>query len=169
VLFEATHPSGIIVKIVGIAKGDHGRSCEEHDVCGTVVKEDTLLGLRKEQILVDGQEETAIACYWVTDGIDRCRVGFLKRHMVKRALRFNGALVQVSKVFSADPHVSDTAEREMHHQNHGCALGTVVLAMYDIKENCIATESLAEIGRKKKMQEDAGYPLNKKYGHPIPK
>ena len=32
-LFEATHPSGIVVKIVGIAKGDHGRLCEEHDVC----------------------------------------------------------------------------------------------------------------------------------------
>ena len=144
-LFEATHPSGIVVKIVGIAKGDHGRLCEEHDVCGTVVKADTLLRLRKEQILVDGQEETAIACYWVTDGIDHCRIGFLKRR------------------------VSDTAEEKMHHQNHGCALGTIVSALYDIKKNCIATESLAEIGRKRKAQEDAGYPLNKKYGLPIPK
>ncbi len=125
---EATHPSGITVEILGIERGDRGRSCEEHDVCGTVVEEDTLLRLRKEQILVDGQEETAIACYWVTDGIDRCRVGFLKRHMVKHAGRFNGALVQVTKVFSADPRVSDTAERRMHHQNYGCALGTVVSA-----------------------------------------
>ena len=73
---EATHPTGITVEIVGIEKGDLGRSCEEHDVCGTVVEEDTLLRLRKEQILVDGQEETALACYWVTDGIERCRVGF---------------------------------------------------------------------------------------------
>ena len=73
---EATHPSGITVEIVGIERGDRGRSCEEHDVCGTVVEEDTLLHLRKEQILVDGQEASAIACYWVTDGIDRCRVGF---------------------------------------------------------------------------------------------
>jgi hypothetical protein len=55
----------------------------------------------------------------VTDGIDRCRVGFLKRHMVKHAGQFDGALVQVMKVFSADPRVSDTAERKMHHQNHG--------------------------------------------------
>jgi hypothetical protein len=31
---EATHPPGIIVKIVGIEKGDRGRSYEEHDVCG---------------------------------------------------------------------------------------------------------------------------------------
>ncbi len=104
--------------------------------------------------------------YWVTDGIDRCGVGFLKRHMVKHAGRFDGALVQVTKVFSADPRVSDTAEQKMHHQNHGCALGTVVLAMNEIKKNC---ESLVEYGRKRKVQEDAGYPLNKKYGLPIPK
>ncbi len=144
---EATHPLGIVVKIVGIEKGDRGCSCKEHDVCGTVVEEDTLLCLRKEQILVDGQEETAIACYWVTDEIDHCRIGFLKRHVVKHALHFNGALVQVTKVFSADPRVSDTAKRKMHYQNYGCALGTVVSAMYEIKKNCIATESLAEMGK----------------------
>jgi hypothetical protein len=54
----------------------------------------------------------------------------------------------------------------MHHQNHGCALGTVVSAMNEIKKN---RESLAEYGRKRKVQEDVGYPLNKKYGLPIPK
>ncbi len=86
--------------------------------------------------------------------------------MVKHAGRFDGALVQVTKVFSADPRVSDTAERKMHHQNHGCALGTVVSAVHDIKTN---RESQAEYGRKRKAQEDAGYPLNQKYGLPIPK
>ena len=49
---EATHPPGIIVKIVGIEKGNHGRSSEEHNVCGEMVEEDTLLHLRREQILV---------------------------------------------------------------------------------------------------------------------
>ena len=34
---DPTHPSGITVKIVGIERGDRGRLCEEHDVCGTVV------------------------------------------------------------------------------------------------------------------------------------
>ena len=73
---EATHPLGIVVKIVGIEKSNRGHSCEEHDVCGEVVEEDTLLRLRREQILVDGKEETVIACYWVTNGFDHCRVGF---------------------------------------------------------------------------------------------
>ncbi len=96
---EATHPLGITVKIVGIERGNRGRLCKQHDVCGTVVEEDTLPHLRKEQILVDGQEETAISCYWVTNGIDCCQVGFLKRHMVKHVGRFDGALVQVTKRF----------------------------------------------------------------------
>ena len=139
---KATHPPGIVVKIVGIEKGDRGRSCEEHDVCGEVVEEDTLLRLRREQILVDGKEETVIACYWMTNGVDRCCVGFLKRHMVKHAWRFDGALVQVTKVFSADPHCCDSAERKMYHHNHGCALGTIVSKICK--------------DRKRKAQEDGG-------------
>ena len=122
---DPTHPSGVVVEIVGLERGDCGRSCEQ-DVCGSVVEEDTLLRLRKEQIVVDGVEETAVTSYWVTDGIDRCRVGFLKRHMVKHARRFDGALVQVTRVFSDDPRICSTAERKKKYGNHGCALGAVV-------------------------------------------
>ena len=75
---EKAHPPGIVVEIVGTLMGDRGRSCEEHSVCGSVLEEDMVVRLRKVQILVDGMEETAIACYWVTDGIDRCRVGRCK-------------------------------------------------------------------------------------------
>ena len=78
----ATHPPGIVVEIVGTLMGDRGRSCEEHTVCGSVLEEKMVVRLRKVQVLVDGHEETAIAWYWVTDGIDRCRVGFLMHHMV---------------------------------------------------------------------------------------
>ena len=42
-----------------------------------------------------GAEETAVAAYWVTDGIDRCRVGFLPRHLIRRAQFYDGKLVQV--------------------------------------------------------------------------
>ncbi len=121
-----THPMGIIVEVVGIRMGDRGRSCEEHSVCGEVVEEDTLLRLRRVQIEVDGHEETVIACIWVTDGIDRCRVGFLKRHILKHAWPFDGALAQVTEVFSADPRRCDSAERRMHHHNHGFALATIL-------------------------------------------
>ncbi len=111
-------------------------------MCGEVVEEDTLLCLRREQILVDGKEETSIACYWVTDGIDRCRVVFFKCHMVKHAWRFDGALVHVTKVFSADPNCYDLVKRKMYHHNHGCKLGTIVSKICEV--------------RKRKVQEDRG-------------
>ena len=48
-----------------------------------LVKEDVVLRLRKVQVVVDGKEEAAIAAYHVTYGIGECRVGFLKRHLIK--------------------------------------------------------------------------------------
>ncbi len=62
-----THPSSVVVEIVGTERGDQGRSCEENHInCGEVLGEDVVVHLRKVQILVEGKEE-----------IDRCRVGFL--------------------------------------------------------------------------------------------
>jgi hypothetical protein len=115
------HPTGVVVEIVGTEVGDRGRSCEEHpNNCGKVLAEDMVVRLRKVQIQVEGREEMAIAAYWVTDGIDRCRVEFLLRHMVKQAGCYNGALAQVTHVFNADPACCDTAEHRAFHKNQGC-------------------------------------------------
>ncbi len=90
------HPPGIIVEIVGTEAGNWGCTCKEHTVnCGKVLEEDVVVHLWKVQIMVDKREEMAIAAIWVTEGIDCCRVGFLKHHMVCHAARFNGALAQV--------------------------------------------------------------------------
>ena len=152
---DPTHPSGVVVEIVGLERGDCGRSCEEHDVCGSVVEEDTLLRLRKEQIVVDGVEETAVACYWVTDGIDRCRVGFLKRHMVKHARRFDGALVQVTRVLSDNPHLSNKAERKKY-SNHGCALAAVVSSLSEKEDKGKTKEGKVAGGQGKARGRKAG-------------
>ncbi len=122
-----THPSGVVVEIVGTEQGDRGRSCEEHPInCGEVLAEDVVVRLRKVQILVEGKEETAIAAVWVNDGIDRCRVGFLPRHMVRHAARYDGAVAQVTRVFSGDQEKSDTAERRAFYKNHGCCLAAII-------------------------------------------
>jgi len=75
------HPPGIVVEIVGTETGDQGHSCEEHPVnCGEVLEPDVVVRLLKVQLMVEEREETVIAVVWVTDGIDRCRAGFLKLH-----------------------------------------------------------------------------------------
>ncbi len=118
------HPPGIFVEIVGTDAGDRGCTCEEHPVnCGIVLEEDVVVCLRKVQVVIDGREETAIAAIWVTDGIDHCRVGFLKRHMVSHAVRYDGALAQVTRVLSGS---CDSAERCMDHHNRGCCLATII-------------------------------------------
>jgi hypothetical protein len=121
------HPSSIVVEIVGKERGDQGHTCEEHNInCGEVMAEDVAVRLRKVQILVEGKEEMAIAVVWINDGIDHCHVGFLPCHMVKHAAKYNGAVAQVTRVFSGNPEACDSAERRQFHKNHGCCLTAII-------------------------------------------
>ena len=121
------HPPDIIVKIVGTEANDHGRSCKEHPInCGEVLELDVVVRLRKVQLMVEGREETAIAAIWVTDGMNRCRVGFLPCHMVKHAACYDGLLAKVTRVLSTDPTCCNLAEQRMHHHNRGCCLATII-------------------------------------------
>ena len=74
----STESEGVLVDVVGIKASNRGRSCEEHTCCGSALELDSVVRFRRVQIINDaGKEEGALAVYWVTDAIDRCRVGFL--------------------------------------------------------------------------------------------
>jgi hypothetical protein len=113
------HPTSVVVEIVATEVGDRGCSYEEYSKCGEVMAEDVVVHLWKVQIQVEGWEETAIAAYWVMDGINCCHVGFLQRHMVRQVAHYHGALAQVTRVFSNDPTCCNTAERRAFHKNKG--------------------------------------------------
>ena len=51
------HPSGVRLDIVGLQADNRGRSCEAHHCCGKNVKLDTVLRLRKVQI-VNGENSS---------------------------------------------------------------------------------------------------------------
>ena len=124
------HPSGNLVDIIGINTSDKGRSCGEHARCGSVLRVDTLVWIRLVQIWCNGQEETALAVYWVMDGIDRCQVGFLACHLLKHKAAYNGKLAQIDE-FVAD---SDSpADRAKSHWCYG--LCRAVLVEADVEEN----------------------------------
>ena len=110
------HPSGIVVDVYGLKEGSRGRSCECHDVCGSVVEIDTCLRFLAVQIMANNKEETAIAAYWVTDGVDRCRVGFLPRYCVKHKADFDGKLAQVTKLLW---NSSNKETKSKSHRNCG--------------------------------------------------
>ena len=120
------HPTGVVVEIVGTIMSDRGRSCEHHACCGDVLVEDVVVRLRKVQITTDGKEETAIAAIWVTNSCDRCRVGFLPRHMVAHAAVYDGALAQVTAVLSGDREKWNTKERNKYHKMRGCCRPTII-------------------------------------------
>ncbi len=98
-------------------------------MCGSVLEGDMVVRLRKVQVLVEGREETAIASYWVTYGIDRCQVGFLMRHMVVHAQCYDGALAQVTKVFSADDFECNREERHLFYLKKGCCQATIISSL----------------------------------------
>ena len=126
----STHPAGVTVDVVGISSHDQGRSCECHRMCGEVVKEDVVVRFRKVQVVVKGRgEETAIAVYWVTEGIDRCRVGFLPKHLVMHAGRYDGVLAQVIGVYPAATDHESKYVREKAHKNKGFAEVAIISEM----------------------------------------
>jgi hypothetical protein len=102
------HPDGIILDIFGTNRRDCGRSCKEHGCCSEILTEDVVVRLRHEQILVPNKlgrkgsmrEETAITVNWVTDGVDRCRVGFLPKLYVATGSVYDGVLCQIVYVGS---------------------------------------------------------------------
>jgi hypothetical protein len=78
---------------------------------------------RAEQINVNGKEETALAVYWVTDGIDRCKVGYLPRHLVKHKHDYDGKIAQIVEFLEGSDSPSDRAKS---HRNVGVAIGALL-------------------------------------------
>ena len=100
----------LVIDIAGIASGDRGCKCREHnECCGEVLDVDIVVCLCREEILVlddflgegNMRKETAITVNWVTNGFERCHVGFLPPSYVcvLDAARYDGALCQVIEVF----------------------------------------------------------------------
>ncbi len=120
-----TEMIGRVVDIVGIAIGDRGRSCEEHVAYCVFFGSRCAPSPGEGGDLVEGRIETVVSPYWVTDSIERCRVGFLPRFIeAKHAERVNGVLAQVMEVF--DDHHSSQAIREKVHRNFGFCYATIL-------------------------------------------
>jgi hypothetical protein len=117
------HPANQpLIDIVGTHASSSGRSCEEHKCCGKcVIALDVVLRLRSVQVNIDGVERPAVAAYWVTDGIDRCRVGFIKAELTETQSsreEYDGRLVQVVAICRKNSESSE--DRAAARRYFGC-------------------------------------------------
>ena len=60
----------------------------------------------------------------MSDGVDQCLVGYLHHHQVEHLNKLEGALCQVTEVYS-DNSDSPT-KRHKHKKNFGCAIAAIV-------------------------------------------
>ena len=118
------HPWGQTVEIFGINSPTNGHTCEEHPICGHVLQEDVVVRFRKVQVVIKEKEESAIAAFWVSDGIDRCHVGYLPQHHVKHWKRLEGCLGQIIKVYGED--ADSPTKRQKHHCNSRVAVAALI-------------------------------------------
>ena len=73
-------------------------------------------------------ESTAIAVYNISGSMDCCRVGFLRRHLLKYKDEYDGRLAQVRDIFSED--TESPSDRAKHYQNKGCCRATLIEVKY---------------------------------------
>ncbi len=120
------HPSGIIVEILGTKAASNGRSCEEHEVCGASLFIDGVVRIQSVQIINEhGQEETALAVYSISDGIDHCHVGFLSRALVKHKKEYDGKIAQVVEFLDKSESPQD---RKKSHRCMGIIKAIIIEA-----------------------------------------
>ena len=141
-----------LIEIVGIEASGRGRSCEAHKVCGSALQLDTTVRFRTIQILNgkfflvpfvvtifshfspsfffffsllpdEGEEEMAIGVYWVTDGIDRCLVGFLSKHCVKHEHKYDGHVAQVVEFLR---HSESPSQQQRSHRKQGVCMAALL-------------------------------------------
>ena len=145
----AQHPWGRTIEIFGIESLTNGCSCEEHVICGSVLQEDVVVRLRKVQVVIEEKEETAIAAFWVSDGVDRCRVGYLPKFHVKHWKLLEGAHAQIIEVYHED---SDSpTKRQKHHRNSGCAVAALISPPIT---SAILPSPMKSLSKKRKIQQE---------------
>lgn len=129
------HPPGFVITIVGTEMNNNGRSCEEHHTCGEVLCLDSVVRLRLEKFLQDGREKDALAVYWVTDGVDRCRVGFIPRYALREKHKYDGVLAQITTLYNK---CEDKMAKAFSKRNYGACKATII----DSSDNAIMNNPL---------------------------
>jgi hypothetical protein len=125
---------GSDVEVVGTGESQRGRSCGEHNVCGTaLVRVGSYVCFGKARFAWrDGKEENVVEVFHVKEGRKTCKVGYLAKHLAFRADRYDGLCARITEVYSGDRTVCENAAKQLKfHRNIGCCVA-VIIGMKDM-------------------------------------
>ena len=113
-----SHTTGIVVDIIGIEDTSQGGICDDgKTACGSLLVADLLVWFCEVQVVINGVEETGLAVYLISEGIDRCQVGFLRRFLVKHKKKYDGRLAQITDILGSESE--SPSDRQKYHCNNG--------------------------------------------------
>jgi len=114
---------GIKLDVVGLDATNNGRSCRNHECCGQVVRSGDIIVFRGCEVIVNNIKERGIAAHLMKDGYQSCRVGFLKRHMIRKEGQLEGVRARVVQVLSPDAKkTTNKSDRAKYHHNKGACV-----------------------------------------------
>ena len=145
-----SHPTSIVVDIIGTEETSQGRTCDDgKTACGSLLVTDSLVQFHQVQVLVDGVEETALAVYLVSKGIDRYWVGFLRRFLVKHKKKYDSYLAQITDILGSESE--SPSDRHKYHCNKGYC-HAVLLETAPFSQHSSSGEDEDEKAPQKKQQ-----------------
>ena len=100
-------------------------------------------------MLIDDVEETALAVYLVSKGIDRYQVGFLTRFLVKHKKKYASQLAQITDILGSESE--SPSDRHKYHRNKGCCCA-VLLETVPFSQHSSSGEDEDEEAPQKKQQ-----------------
>ena len=126
---------GSHVNVLGTGESQRNHTCKYHkDVpYGSQLRVGSFVCFHKTRFAWhDRKDKDVLEVFVVKQGIQRCKVGYLPKHLVARANRSNGLCTRVVKIYSRDPVTCDNvAKRQKFHRNVGCCL-EMILGMRDM-------------------------------------
>ena len=98
---------GSQVEVVGTTESQCGRSCRDHNCCGAaLLRVGSHVCFRKTRFAWrNGKEEDVLEVYFLEEGLQKCKVGYLAKHLAFRANRYNKLCAHIVEAYSGDSAV----------------------------------------------------------------
>ena len=112
------------IDVVGCDEGSNGRSCLNHDVCGTQIQVGDIFIFRWAVVPVENEIEEVIKVFIIRDVSQECHIGYLPRRLLIQKDNFKNKMAVVLE----DLRRSNNAQKRRKSLRHK---GIVVCRMLD--------------------------------------